>query len=107
MRTTREYSSDVGFRAILRTRPYFPLPSRFARSSIRRWTSQLLSTIPALHPSSTDALPPPPLPGPLRPPPAPPWPPPAPLTDPPHVPALSERRPPRPRSLRTDTWRGS
>src|SRR5205807_6699678 len=46
--TTFEYSSEVGFRAIFRTRPYFPLPRRLTRSSIRRWTSQLLSTMSAM-----------------------------------------------------------
>src|SRR3989442_4601511 len=53
--TTRLYSSAVGFRAILRTRPYRPLPRRFARSSIRRCTSQLLSTISAMSPHHVDA----------------------------------------------------
>src|SRR5438552_11266157 len=46
--TTFEYSSEVGFRAIFRTRPYFPFPRRLTRSSIRRWTSQLLSTMSAM-----------------------------------------------------------
>src|SRR2546422_11765548 len=53
--TTRLYSSAVGFRAILRTRPYRPLPRRFARSSIRRCTSQLLSTISAMSPHHVNA----------------------------------------------------
>src|SRR2546427_302992 len=38
-------SSAVGLRAIWRTRPYFPFPIRFARSSIRFWISQDFSTI--------------------------------------------------------------
>src|SRR5688572_20615056 len=46
--TTLEYSSGVGLRAIFRTRPYLPFPRRFIRSSIRRWTSQLLSTMSAM-----------------------------------------------------------
>src|SRR5437867_5422395 len=46
--TTFEYSSGVGLRAIFRTRPYRPFPRRFARSSIRRCTSQLLSTMSAM-----------------------------------------------------------
>src|SRR5947208_16233284 len=46
--TTFEYSSEVGFRAIFRTRPYFPFPRRLTRSSIRRCTSQLLSTMSAM-----------------------------------------------------------
>src|SRR5206468_11723522 len=45
--TTFEYSSEVGFRGIFRTRPYFPFPRRLTRSSIRRWSSQLLSTMSA------------------------------------------------------------
>src|SRR5437899_337477 len=53
--TTRLYSSAVGFRAILRTRPYRPFPRRFARSSIRRCTSQLLSTISGMSPHHVDA----------------------------------------------------
>src|SRR2546430_655340 len=54
--TTFEYSSEVGFRAIFRTRPYFPLPRRLTRSSIRRWTSQLLSTMSAMvSPHDVDA----------------------------------------------------
>src|SRR5881296_2125513 len=55
MSTTFEYSSGVGFRAILRTRPYRPLPRRFARSSIRRCTSQVLSTISGMSPHHVDA----------------------------------------------------
>src|SRR3990172_1783115 len=43
--TTLLYSSGVGFRAICRTRPYFPFPIRFVRSSIRFWISQDFSTI--------------------------------------------------------------
>src|SRR5205807_9105071 len=54
--TTFEYSSEVGFRAIFRTRPYFPLPRRLTRSSMRRWTSQLLSTMSAMaSPHDVDA----------------------------------------------------
>src|SRR2546428_20077 len=53
--TTRLYSSAVGLRAILRTRPYRPLPRRFARSSIRRCTAQLLSTISAMSPHYVNA----------------------------------------------------
>src|SRR5437667_6235383 len=54
--TTFGYSSEVGFRAIFRTRPYFPLPRRLTRSSIRRWTSQLLSTMSAMvSPHDVDA----------------------------------------------------
>src|SRR5712691_10756296 len=48
IRTTFEYSSGVGLRAILRTRPYLPFPRRFIRSSILRCTSQLLSTMSAM-----------------------------------------------------------
>src|SRR5438309_7512450 len=54
--TTFEYPSEVGFRAIFRTRPYFPFPRRLTRSSIRRWTSQLLSTMSAMvSPHDVDA----------------------------------------------------
>src|SRR5881296_1309197 len=53
--TTRLYSSPVGFRAILRTRPNRPFPRRFARSSIRRWKSRLLSTISVMSPHHIDA----------------------------------------------------
>src|SRR5205809_7571513 len=54
--TTFEYSSEVGFRAIFRTRPYFPFPRRLTRSSIRRSTSQLLSTMSAMvSPHAVDA----------------------------------------------------
>src|SRR3989475_3119526 len=42
--TTLPSSSAVGFRAIARTRPYFPFPIRFVRSSIRFWISQDFST---------------------------------------------------------------
>src|SRR5216684_518125 len=54
--TTFEYSSEVGFRAILRTRPYLPFPRCLTRSSMRRWTSQLLSTMSAMaSPHGVDA----------------------------------------------------
>src|SRR6195256_2997358 len=54
--TTFEYSSEVGLRAILRTRPYFPFPRCLTRSSMRRWTSQLLSTMSAItSPHDVDA----------------------------------------------------
>src|SRR3979411_3062496 len=46
--TTFEYSSEVGFRAILRTRPYLPFPRCLTRSSMRRWTSLLFSTMSAM-----------------------------------------------------------
>src|SRR5437867_277439 len=52
--TTRLYSSPVGFRAILRTRPKRPFPRRFARSSIRRWKSRLLSTISVMSAHHVD-----------------------------------------------------
>src|SRR2546428_11530595 len=53
--TTRLYSPGVGLRAILRPRPTRPLPRRFARSSIRRCTSQLRSTISGMSPHHVDA----------------------------------------------------
>src|SRR3989442_3305673 len=53
--TTRLYSSPVGFRAIVSTGPKRHFPRRFARSSIRRWKSRLLSTISVMSAHHVDA----------------------------------------------------